>query len=491
MAGFVKQNTWVLTIVAVLSLAITSLTWSFINQQNLVEWWVEHTLQVINESEQALICLMDCETAYRGYLITRDKEYLEPYEMCYKHVNEHIEQLQKLTSDNAEQQAFMPELIQLAKDKIDFSQHVIAVSSASDPKIPGHYLVNLKTGKMIMDKFRADIVRVEANERTLLEKRKNNGQQLRMCVYTSAALLSLLLLALLVYSIISARAYVAQQAKDTERLENLVSARTKELQEAHDNLERLIQERTQQLSAALAEAQQANALKAQFVSTVSHEVRTPISGIIGLAEYLTKMQLQPEVAEISEHIYQSSKRLLNILNDLLDFSKLEAGKVEIDNVAFNLRKLIAETQALFERQCVQKGISMATEFAQNIPEKICGDEQKTRQILTNFLSNAIKFTQVGSIVVQASVESLNTSAMQLRLAVRDTGVGISPEAQKQIFQPFIQGDGTITRRFGGTGLGLSICKSYIDILGGEIGFESTLERGSTFWCTIPLLDEES
>jgi len=260
--------------------------------------------------------------------------------------------------------------------------------------------------------------------------------------------------------------------------------------QARDEMEKLVNDRTEQLRQALTEAEKANELKSQFVSTISHEVRTPMSGIIGLAEYLTTIKLEPEIAEVVSHIYQSSKRLLEILNDLLDFSKLEAGKVDIDHVEYEPRKQIEETMALFERECVRKGISIKTDIAPEVPKKAYGDPRKVRQILTNLLSNAVKFTETGGITVQAMVMPLTSSITRMRISVTDTGIGISPDSHKLLFQPFAQADGTMSRRFGGTGLGLSICKRYIEILGGEIGYRSSPGEGSTFWFSVPLSGEE-
>jgi PAS domain S-box-containing protein len=605
MVEFVRRNSWLLAIVAALSLATTSVAWILIEQQNQMNYWVEHTLDVISESDQALICLMDCETAYRGYLITAEKEYLEPYEICYKHVEAHIARIQQLTVDNPEQQALMPELFLLARDKVAFTQRVIAIRGAADPKASGSNLIDLKPGKVLMDKFRAVTAKVRANEEKLLKNRKEQSEQLRHYVFAGIAGSTFLLLTLLLQAIITTSNYAKRQAVDRERLEKLVSEKTKQLKlseesirrmfdcmpqlcwtatsdgtiefynegwytytglakneelrsawrkivhpedqekaikdwetslrehqpfeseqrlkgsdgtyrwflvravpiftdektviswiatctdihhrkQARDEMEKLVNDRTEQLRQALTEAEQANDLKSQFVSTISHEVRTPMSGIIGLAEYLTTMELKPEIAEVATHIHQSSKRLLEILNDLLDFSKLEAGKVEIDYVEYEPRKLIEEIAALFERDCVRKGISIKTDIAPEVPTKAYGDPQKVRQIFTNLFSNAVKFTETGSIAVQAMVIPPTSNITRMRIGVSDTGIGISPESQRLLFQPFTQGDGSMSRRFGGTGLGLSISKRYVEMLGGEIGYQSSPGEGSTFWFTVPI-----
>jgi signal transduction histidine kinase len=227
-------------------------------------------------------------------------------------------------------------------------------------------------------------------------------------------------------------------------------------------------------------------LKSEFVATISHEIRTPMSAVIGMAELLTQDPEPDEVPELSQRVYGSSKRLLDVLNGLLDFSKLEAGRVEIDNSAFSPKDLIDEVSQLVKPNVLSKALRLEPLIDVRLPDRLIGDESKIRQILLNFLHNAIKFTTKGEIRLAADVQHENEETISVRFSVSDTGIGISPEAQTRLFQPFVQADSSTTRRFGGTGLGLSIVKQFVVLMDGQVGVDSEEGKGSTFWFIVPL-----
>jgi PAS domain S-box-containing protein len=235
------------------------------------------------------------------------------------------------------------------------------------------------------------------------------------------------------------------------------------------------------------EAIEANRLKSQFVANISHEVRTPMSGIIGMAEILLyEGNLSDQQKEAADHIYTSSKRLLTVLDDLLDFSKLEVGAIQLDNVDFSPRKVVDEVLASVQIPGQKKGLEIQTFLDPELPNLVHGDEAKIRQTLLNLAHNAVKFTHEGTIILSVHRENTSNDVTSLRFSVQDTGIGITDGARERLFEPFMQADGTHRRRYGGTGLGLSIAKRFVELMGGTIGVITTPEQGSTFWFSVPL-----
>lgn len=232
---------------------------------------------------------------------------------------------------------------------------------------------------------------------------------------------------------------------------------------------------------------EANKVKSQFVANISHEVRTPLAGVIGMAEVLKLDEtLDEDQREAADHIFSSSHRLLSVLNDLLDFSKLEAGYFEVENVQFSPRVLVDEVSRSVAAAAEKKGLQIIVDVADNVPQSVKGDDAKIRQTLMNLAHNAEKFTRKGSITISVSAENEEAETIWLRFKVIDTGIGIKPEVRPRLFEPFVQADGSTRRRFGGTGLGLSIAKRFIEMIGGNIGVESDGETGSTFWFAVPV-----
>ncbi|CAN5314758.1 hypothetical protein BH10CYA1_BH10CYA1_54550 [soil metagenome] len=269
----------------------------------------------------------------------------------------------------------------------------------------------------------------------------------------------------------------------------------KELEAANEKLEKQIQETSKakaEAESARDEAIRANKLKSEFVATVSHEIRTPLSGVVGLAEILTRDPDPEELPEVSQLLYGASKNLLSVLNSLLDFSKLEAGRMGIEVVSFSPQEIITVVAELVSPNIKAKGLTLEPLVDLRLPETLYGDETKLRQILINFVHNAIKFTQPGGqIRIAAEVKEDNEQTVTVRFSVTDTGIGINPEVLSSLFQPFVQADASTTRQYGGTGLGLSISKRYVDLLQGQIGVESKPTEGSTFWIIVPFAKTKS
>lgn len=230
------------------------------------------------------------------------------------------------------------------------------------------------------------------------------------------------------------------------------------------------------------EAIMANALKSKFVANVTHEIRTPLSGVVGLSQLIAlNADLDQMTHDSGVRIFEASKQLLLILNDLLDFAKLESGKVEIENIHYDVSQIIDDVVGLSKIQAQEKSLSLISHIDSEIPKIVFGDPNKLRQILNNLINNAIKFTDVGG--VEVSVDKQDDS---LLFSVTDTGIGITVETQEKLFKPFVQAHESTSRMFGGTGLGLSIARQLVELMGGAIGLISQPGQGTTIWFTLPL-----
>ena len=266
-----------------------------------------------------------------------------------------------------------------------------------------------------------------------------------------------------------------------------------------------LEAKNQELDHALIKAESATRAKAAFLAVMSHEIRTPLNGVIGMAELLLHSSLDHEQQECTKIIRMSGEGLLNIINDILDFSKIESGQLALETIGFNPIPLLEEVVDLFSERAHRKGLDVAAYVDPDVPSLLFGDPHRLRQILSNYISNALKFTMDGSVLVRVSVidsalyGTLNPSLkmndypgvpgdgsmLWIRFSVEDTGIGMSDDVQRKIFQVFTQADSSMSRKFGGSGLGLAICKQLAELMNGTIGVRSQPSEGSTFWCDIP------
>jgi signal transduction histidine kinase/ActR/RegA family two-component response regulator len=264
-----------------------------------------------------------------------------------------------------------------------------------------------------------------------------------------------------------------------------LAASHKEIRQHQELLEQRIQERTEQLEVAMRHAQAASEAKSHFLANVSHELRTPMNGIIGMLDMVMENELPPAQVEELQTAQSCAQSLMSLLNEILDLSKIEAGKMTLERVPFDLRALVDDCVKSQQPRVAHKQVVLRSEVSDDMPAQVVGDPLRVRQVLANLLSNAVKFTEQGSVMVRIDSEISTTGSFSLRIVVEDTGTGIPADKLGTIFEEFTQADGSVSRKYGGTGLGLAITRKLVEMHGGQIQVQSEVDRGTRFVVTLP------
>lgn len=458
------------------------------------EGWVTHTHEVLHLSQQVFSSVQDAETGQRGFLLTLDTRYLVPFLKGKNDVINKLERLKEKTSDNSQQQALLRELERLISEKLNELQETVDL--ASNEKLETALtLVKSDLGQTLMEEIRQKLTIFNATERELLSIRKSKHESTKRYQFYGVLLAELLLIfivlstaAILKFRIINPINKLTQRAliyKDKKNTGFEIDKSSEEVEQLSITLNDMSRSITDSISALTQSKQQSEKyarLKSEFLANMSHEVRTPLNGIFGTLQLLDKELTTDNSRDLLKKAIYSVRSLNSIVNDILDISKMEEGKLTIESVPFGLRELMEVTLTDVSMVAHAKGISFSyNNHCEN--DEWIGDPVRIKQIIDNLVSNAIKFTEVGEVVL---IISESNTPPGIVVKINDTGIGMTTEEQEKLFQRFEQADGSITRKFGGTGLGMPITQQLVHLMNGDISLSSTKQKGSEFTVFIPL-----
>jgi two-component system, sensor histidine kinase and response regulator len=448
------------------------------------------------------ISVLDMETGLRGYLLTHESRFLAPYQAARTELGPEFARLEALASGASQRGSVNAIEAAIRRYIVTYAQRLIAAGA----NVTRHQTVVLTAhGKQLVDGLRRQFAALDSQQLAQRQMRRDRlASQSNGTIAIAAAGLavSMVLLALLgAYLVRSglrpirrvAAALEARRKGDlTVRVpeEGLgeVGQLTRTFNEMAEALERSTNELSdanRRLARAVGAAQEASRMKSDFLANMSHEIRTPLNGVVGMVSLLSLTTLSPEQREYVDMARSSSDTLIDVVSDILDVSKIEAGRLELDMHDFDLHELLGATRDMLAQEAEAKGLRLTVDHDDDVPAGVRGDRLRVGQVLGNLLANAVKFTAKGEVSLRASVSERTTVSTTIGFEVRDTGIGVAPDRLATLFEPFTQADASTTRQYGGTGLGLTICRDLTELMGGSLTATSELKRGSSFVASIP------
>ncbi len=461
---------------------------------------VGRSLLQLMTADGVLVSMLDAQNSARGYVLTGDARFSAPYAAARIEARRRFAELDTLTATEPARREAVAELRSLANRVLGILDADVA-TMRTGPLARARSAVAAETGERAMRAYLQDHHRYASGLRA--EEETSRAELATLWVTTriigivgiSAALVTGLWAAFGTGRFIVERLERLNRHAETYASGgNVPEADMLGGEDEWANLDRTLRvmaqriaEREDGLRLALARAEAASRAKSDFVATMSHEIRTPMNGVIGTTELLLDTPLTPQQREYGQTIRSSGETLLAVINEILDFSKIEAGRLELERTEFELVPLVEAVAAMLAPVARAKQIDLLTFVDPNVPAFVVGDALRVRQVLTNLVGNAVKFTEAGSVTILVIADTITEEHANVTFSVRDTGIGIAPEAQQRLFEPFRQADMSTTRRFGGTGLGLAICKQLVALMKGQIEVQSAEGEGSTFSFTIPFV----
>jgi signal transduction histidine kinase len=468
-------------ILALVILAVIGwLSYTAMKATIISEKWERHSLAEMRELGELLSTLRDVESMNRGFIITGNEKYLEPYHASLTLIEQKLVSLRGMEQVNPRQQKrHLDIMTPLIREKLAMVEATIELRRTKGFQAASQAVMTDR-GKRVMDEIDMLVAESQDDEgRILLERElvdiEKTGQSIRMLF--TGNILSLILLCTV---FILLKREIARRVRTED-----------ELREHRDHLDQLIQERTAQLVQAKSEAEIANCAKSEFLENMSHEMRTPLTGIMGVIDLMLTERLTDQHRRTMEMARSSAETLNSLINDILDYSRISTGMMIFENRPFDLRSCVGSVVSNFKNRAERKGLALMLELDDRLPPLVVGDEKRFRQVLENLLRNAVKFTANGAISVTVQPEQDHARANQevIQVVVRDTGTGIPAEYLENIFEMFSQADTSSTKKFGGAGLGLALSKQIVEKMGGMISGESRPGEGSVFSFTLPFSSE--